>query len=295
MAKKSTLVEFIEKGNIVHDNGYDYIKSVYVNCQTKLIITCRLHGDFLQKPSDHISGKCGCPLCDPTNTLGNEKFIEKSNKKHDNLYDYTRVNYIKNDIPVEIICKEHGSFFQKPGPHLRGQGCPNCYTNNKKSNTKEFTEKSNIVHDYGYDYTLVEYVNKNEKVKIICHSHGIFEQKPSIHLTGHGCKICRCSKLELYLRKKLISNNIDFIPDFRFNDCRNVLPLPFDFYLSSLNILIECDGVQHHKPLEYFGGLERFEYQQKNDAIKTNYCLDTGIKLFRVCSYVEIDALFPFK
>jgi hypothetical protein len=46
-----------------------------------------------------------------------EKFIEKSKIIHLDKYDYTNTIYINNYSKVEIICKEHGSFFQKPLYH----------------------------------------------------------------------------------------------------------------------------------------------------------------------------------
>ena len=41
-------------------------------------------------------------------------------------YDYSKVVYKGTKIKVEIICKEHGSFFQRPQNHMRGEGCPKC-------------------------------------------------------------------------------------------------------------------------------------------------------------------------
>ncbi|MCK9446119.1 hypothetical protein M0Q50_04415 [bacterium] len=289
MPNKLTINDFIDICNIIHNNKYDYSKSIYVSSKTKLIIICPIHGEFEQTPDTHKLSGCGCPKCDPTNTLGNDKFIEKSIKIHGYKYDYSNVYYVKNDIKVDIMCKEHGIFSQKPGAHLRGQGCPNCYSLNKKSNTKDFIEKSIKIHNNTYDYSLVNYVTKKDNVTIICPIHGKFEQKASIHLQGHGCKICRNSKLELYFRNKLETNNIDFISDYRFDDCRNILPLPFDFYLQKLNILIECDGIQHRESIKHFGGDERLKYQKKNDTIKNNYCIKNNILLYRLKSFSDID------
>lgn len=273
---------------MVHNNKYDYSRSVYVNRDTKLIVICKEHGEFLQRPRIHIQDKCGCPKCDPTSILGNKKFIEKSILKHGNKYDYSLVEYEKNNEKVKIICKNHGMFTQQAGAHLRGQGCPNC-VNNKKSTTKEFITRSIQLHNNLYDYSLVEYKTKREKVKIICLDHGVFEQKAYVHLSGHGCPICRNSKLEKYLREKLANLGISFIQNKRYDDCRNVLPLPFDFHLVDENILIECDGVQHREPIKYFGGVERYKYQKTNDEIKNKYCIDKGIKLIRLSNFQDID------
>jgi len=290
MPKKSTKEEFISKSRIIHGDKYNYDKSIYINTKTKLIITCPKHGDFLQRPEVHYLDKCGCPSCDPTNILGNKKFIEKSKLIHGEKYDYSKVNYEKNNIKVEIICQYHGSYFQQPGAHLRGQGCPDC-CGNKKSTTEEFISKSNKKHHNLYDYSLVNYLTKRDKVKIICKEHGVFEQKAYVHLQGHGCPICNNSKLEIYLRNKLKNMNISFFQNYKFDDCRNILPLPFDFYIPSRNLLIECDGVQHFVAVDYFGGENRLEYQMKNDSIKDDYCKDFDIDLKRVKSYREIEDL----
>lgn len=52
----------------------------------------------------------------------------------------------------------------------------------------------------------------------------------------------------------LIENNIKFISEKRFNGCKNINELPFDFYLPNQNLLIEYDGIQHFKPINFFGG-----------------------------------------
>jgi hypothetical protein len=57
-----TTNEFIAKANIVHDNTYEYLNSVYILSTLKIIITCKIHGDFLQAPAMHLSGQ-GCPKC----------------------------------------------------------------------------------------------------------------------------------------------------------------------------------------------------------------------------------------
>lgn len=46
---------------------------------------------------------------------------------------------------------------------------------------KEFIEKSCILHNNFYDYSLVYYINNKTKVKIVCPVHGIFEQRPDNH------------------------------------------------------------------------------------------------------------------
>nr|QMP83597.1 MAG: hypothetical protein [Caudoviricetes sp.] len=55
--------------------------------------------------------------------LTRDEFLEKAIAVHGKLYDYKKVNYVNYSTKVEIICIEHGSFFQTPERHLLGRGC----------------------------------------------------------------------------------------------------------------------------------------------------------------------------
>ena len=95
---------------------------------------------------------------------------------------------------VEIICSEHGSFFQSPHGHLKGQGCPKCgkasRIRKRTSTCDKFIERAKDIHGEKYDYSKVEYVNSQTKVVIICPVHGEFYQTPNSHLNGEGCIGC---------------------------------------------------------------------------------------------------------
>jgi hypothetical protein len=55
-----------------------------------------------------------------------EEFIRRARKVHGELYDYSRVVLLSTNLPVTIICREHGPFEQWAANHLRGTGCPAC-------------------------------------------------------------------------------------------------------------------------------------------------------------------------
>lgn len=129
-----------------------------------------------------------------------EEFVRRARLKHGDKYNYDKVVYIDSQTDVEIICPFHGSFWQKPSQHLRGNGCPMCNPYHKMS-TEEFVKRAREIHGDKYDYSLVEYVNAQTKVKIICPIHGIFEQKPSMHLQGQGCSRCFADRTSKRLRK----------------------------------------------------------------------------------------------
>ena len=139
--------QFIEKANKIHRGKYDYSNAIYIKAKSKLIITCPLHGNFLQTPSNHLCGK-GCPRCKAEKTSTRRRdsemeFKKKLAKAHGDLYDYSKIEYKGRHSIIEVICKKHGPFFQEANSHLQGHGCPKCGFNISKVE-KEFLDCLNI-------------------------------------------------------------------------------------------------------------------------------------------------------
>lgn len=289
--KKLTTEEFIEKSKAIHDNKYDYSLVDYINSRTKIKIICPKHGEFEQKSNNHLNGG-GCQKCYYESKVSDTTaFVNKAKQIHGDKYDYSITEYIESKGKVKIICPKHGEFEQKASGHLSGKGCFSCFNDNKLSNTTEFINKSILVHGNKYEYNNIVYVNDKTKIMITCPIHGDFKQKPSNHLMGQGCPICKESKGEREIRTYLENQKIKYIPQHKFPDCKHIKPLPFDFYLPDYNTCVEYHGEQHYKPIKYFGGINRFIKQQKLDSIKENYCNDNGIKLI-IIKYDEPIELF---
>ena len=143
---------FIKLSKNIHVNLYDYSKSIYKDTDTKVIITCAVHGDFLQTPAAHYTGQ-GCPKCGTANaakahTKENKVFIEECNKIHNNKYNYSEVNYKTSRHKIKVICKVHGKFYPIANNHLKGSGCPKCarerdtHLGYNKSNWKKLYDKA---------------------------------------------------------------------------------------------------------------------------------------------------------
>lgn len=198
---------FIEKSKLIHGSKYDYSKVEYKNSHTRIKIVCPIHGEFLQKAYSHLlygCNKCGIEQARLKMKKDIEIFINESNKIHKNKYDYSKVEYVNDKKKVTIICSEHGEFQKTPYLHLKGGGCHMCLISNpqkKMKKAEKFIEESINIHGHLYDYSLVTYTHTDDKVDIICSKHGLFKQKPSKHLQGQGCPICRESKLEKTLRQ----------------------------------------------------------------------------------------------
>jgi hypothetical protein len=179
---------FLERAHKIHGDKYDYIISNNEVRNTKNIeIKCKVHGIFTQTLNNHLKGT-GCPNCCKNAKITNEKFLERSKKIHGDKYDYSNVEYIHITKPVKIICKVHGEFEQTPREHFSGCGCYKCA--NRIITTQDFIEKANIRHNNLYDYSKVEYKSSREKIIISCKTHGDFIQTPNDHLNGCGCQKC---------------------------------------------------------------------------------------------------------
>ena len=157
--------EFIERSKLVHGNKYDYSLVEYKNNQTKVKIICPEHGIFEQTLHSHLRSN-GCIKCFKENERIKHynNFLNKSNELHNNKYDYSLVEYKNKKTKIKIICPIHGIFEQISGEHVRGSGCQLC-NKGVVSNRKVFIEKSILIHNDKYDYSLVEYINCYTNIK----------------------------------------------------------------------------------------------------------------------------------
>ena len=293
MSKKLTAEEFVKRAREVHGDKYNYSKVEYVNSHTNICIICPKHGEFRQTPKSHLNGS-GCPKCalelrKKSRSSTTEEFINKARKVHGDKYDYSKVKYVNANTIVRIICPEHGEFGQRPSKHLNWQGCPKC-ASKFNLNKSGFIKKDREVHGDKYDYSKVKYVNASTIVRIICPEHGEFSQLPSSHLSGHGCPNCNNNKLESKIRLMLDEQGIKY-------KCRErkipwLKGLELDFYIPDKNVAIECQGIQHFKPVEHFGGEEKFKYTIENDSIKRKLCEENGVRLLY---YSDLGIKYPYK
>ncbi|MFZ4795987.1 MAG: hypothetical protein ACOYMA_00740 [Bacteroidia bacterium] len=197
MPHKKTIYDFIENSNKIHNNKYDYSKSIYVNSRTLLTIICKEHGPFELRPAVHLAYKRGCGICNNTKN-NNDSFVKKAINIHGDSFDYSKVEYKSAREKVCIICPQHGEFHQTPDKHINfKQKCPKCDKTCKK-NSQMFFDSTVLIHGDKYDYSKVNYVNFTTKVEIICKAHGSFLQTPQNHIYNkQSCEKCAFIKSRL--------------------------------------------------------------------------------------------------
>lgn len=286
-----TKEDFIEKSKLIYGDKYDYSKVEYINNKTKICIICKEHGEFFIRPDMFLNGhgckKCGIEEGAKKRAMAQKEFIARV-KEFFPKYDYSEVNYVNTHTKVKVICEKHGMFEIMPYHLLNGHGCKKCgqdVTHGKQRKSKEqFIKEARKVHGNKYDYIEAEYENRNKNIAIICPIHGQYFQSPTSHLKGYGCPKCNCSILENKILVLLESEGIEFEQEKKFS-WLGLMSL--DFYLPKYNVAIECQGIQHFKPVKYFGGNEGFTYRLRNDLKKKELCEKNGIKLLYFSSFNE--------
>lgn len=294
MKKTKTTEEFIEEVKAKYGDKYDCSKVEYINNSTKVCIICPIHGEFWITPNHFLSGT-ECAECSKEKirqklTMSEDEFIRRAREIHGDNYDYSKVRYTNSHTEVCIICPIHGEFWQKPSKHLYGQGCPKC--SGKGKTTEDFIREARQIHGDKYDYSKVIYIDALTKVCIICPIHGEFWQRPHDHLTGkQGCPKCLMSKSEEEIYNFLNDNRIDFIYQASKKDFKWLGKQRIDFFLPKYNIAIECQGIQHFKSKDFFGGEEGLKTILKLDERKRKLCLENNIKTIY---YANFQYNFPY-
>ena len=295
--KALTSKEFIEKAKQVHGDKYDYSKIEYVNTKTPVCIICPKHGEFWQTPNGHLSGN-NCPLC-KGKQMNQNVFLKRMKDKYGDLYDLTKANYVKSNIPVIIGYKN--TFFEIEPRKILNSKKP--ILKKRITNINSFIEKAKQVHGDKYDYSKVNYIKSTSKVCIICPKHGEFWQRPNDHLNGYGCMLCKESKLERKLSLFLDKKNIKYIRQYYAPFLSEKYShQSLDFYLPDYNIVIECQGRQHFEPIKYFGGNDKLKKQILLDTTKKEKCelnkiniiylIDSHINLISIINNVNYNNIY---
>lgn len=166
---------YIERGKKIHDNKYTYDKFVYERANARSIITCPIHGDWEQRPNDHVRGD-GCPKCKyqrfiekyaDSRRSNTAEFISKATAIHKNRYFYDNVEYVNATTKVVISCPTHGKFSVTPDKHLSGIGCLKCSygTSRNERKIQEWLDDNNISYEREKRFADLKGRTKNSRLR----------------------------------------------------------------------------------------------------------------------------------
>lgn len=88
----------------------------------KVAFVCNVCSESCNKNYVAYSFKPTCQRC----LLGVKKFLAKAAVTHGDRYEYDLSTYKHSKEKMDITCKTHGVFSQRPGDHIMGQNCPSC-------------------------------------------------------------------------------------------------------------------------------------------------------------------------
>jgi len=287
---RTTPAEFEAKIKELYGNKFELL-TPFISTDKKVKVKCNDCGDITKRfAKEVIKGRCQSCY-----TLAQIKdvdiFLKELKEIHDDKISYIE-GYQTGGSRVKLKCNICGHLWKTLATHLvngKKTGCPKCASietanKNRKTHSK-FVEDIYSIHREDIE-VIGTYKNIKSKVGVRCNccSHE-WEAMPSDLQKGTGCPKCKKSKGEKYILNLLTDNDIDFIPQYWFSDCRNIKPLPFDFAIfkdNKLLFLIEYQGEQHFRMVDFMGGEQGFKQRTERDQIKREYCKSNNILLLEI-------------
>lgn len=280
--------KFLNEFNAVH-NTIELLDN-YTTNNNYIRCRCKIDGfEWKAKPHSLLQGH-GCPECSHREqNWGNKERFD---------------NILKERFPNVTTSDEF--FRTRQNMHFKCNVCNYEWTTDANTilNNKDYCgcPKCAGCGRVSEQDVINRLEEKNPRVKYISGYHGVMEQAifqcndcghewvttTNSVLSGRGCPKCNMSHGALKVSELLSNLGVKYETEYRFEDCKDIRTLPFDFYIESKNICIEYDGEQHFSPVRFGKNNsrgtpeERFELVKRRDKIKTDYCNSNGIKLIRI-------------
>ena len=255
--------------------GYKLISKEYKTCHDKLEIECQLGHLYKATFTNFKNHNKRCPVCN-----GGVRFTLNEVKSILEKHGYTLLEeeYKNAKTKMDVMCdnghKFKISFDNFNNKNIRCQFC--------SGRRKTYEEVKSIIELEGYKLISSEYVNSKKKLMICCSKGHEYAVNFHNFINGRRCPICNQSTGEIKIEKVLKALDIKFVNQFKFKNCKDNRPLPFDFYLTDYNICIEYDGIKHYKAFDFFGGKKRLEEYKRHDKIKNKFCMQNNIVILRI-------------
>ena len=286
--KKKTHEEFVSE--LKQKNSNIEILSTYVNSNEKILCRCKIDGYEWYVRASAILASSKCPKCSNRSHKTHNDFLEEMNIKKPNIEILGK--YINNHTKILCRCKlDDNKWYAKPHNLSLGCGCPVCYRDKKRKIQETFINE--LLYVNKNIEVIGNYINIDTKILCKCKIDGhTWNAIPYHLLNGHGCPKCNLSKGEKRIERYLINHNIEFFPQKTFDGLLGIGngSLSYDFYIPIYNTLIEYQGEQHGKPIDFKGkgkinSLKNFKTQQEHDKRKREYAKHNNINLLEIWYY----------
>lgn len=226
--------------------------------------------------------------------LTTEEFQRRLNEIYGNQF-IVLSEYVNNETKINILCNKCNNIIQKKPAKMTGSCKEGCYICSGKNHykTKELLQKE-VDEKFPNTYEIIgEYVKARQPLAVKRLECGhIYDVSPDNLLRGKGCSCCslRQSSYMDIVESFLNTYNIEYEKEKRFDDCKYIRTLPFDYYLPKYNMCIEVDGEFHYSNNNvYFNKHSAYEEVSIRDSIKTQYCKDNNIKLLRLPYFKKLE------
>lgn len=275
---KKLSYEFVK--NVFNEKGYELLSDEYINNSQKLKVMCPKKHEFYISYNNFKRGR-GCSYCYKYRKLSSKevsKYLEEFGYKL--LSEYETANK-----KIKVKCP-NGHIYDVTYAHFStGERC--IYCQGKKLHHDDVKK---IIENEGYQL-LSEYTLGTNKIKIKCDKGHIYKATYTNFQQGRRCPRCSSSKGEKVISTVLDKYNIKYMQEYIFKGCKYIQPLRCDFYIPSINMVIEYDGEHHFRPVHYsnkYNEYKMYEDTKNRDSVKNAYCKDNGIKLIRI-PYTEFE------
>lgn len=277
--------------------GYELVSTSYIGYDKKLQYICPKHRDkgVLEMTFANFTKGRNCPYCSHRHKRNTEEYQKELFAITPDIEVLEEYQGLKVKIKHKCkVCQYEWQVTPTNLLHLH-QGCPKCHRRHYKRTQEEFIKEVAVINPD--IIVLGTFVDVGSKIDFQCSKCGnIWQATPNNILFGKGCPHCKNSYGDIAIKNWLEEHNIKYYKEYCFEDCKNFISLPFDFYIPSFNMCIEYDGLQHFQPCR-FGGMPLEKAKQKlvecqyRDNIKTEYCINNNIKLLRIpyTEYNNID------
>lgn len=284
---KKTHEEFLKEMNDVDSNII--IKSRYTRATARVSCKCKIDGHEWDATANNLLRGYGCPVCGKTMKMTYNDFLARLNKVNNDIDIIGE--YVDSQTPILCRCKIDGhKWYVTPTKLLSGSHCAKCIGNLKKTQQEFEDELFEINPNISI---LSEYINYDAHVLCKCKIDGNeWYATPNNLLSYRGCPKCKKSKGERIVENFLISNNINYESQYKFDDLFGIGGglLSYDFYLADYNLLVEVQGRQHKEVIDFFGGEEKFKIQKEHDTRKKRYVKSNNIGFLEIW-YNEFDKI----